>query len=184
MRSVCTYQKGEPASVMLPPQAAQLPGLIFHLRRSPAVRTANLSPDETAYFRRLVTSLSVFATLVLVQPTLTGYERGRPAARLTLDPGAMSADRSLLLDTYLKIILCHGANLAQLRRGATADPELEKLEKAAHDDVERLEGERFPCPEVFECDQYGSKARYLVQKLNPDVPFTTFLQGLYTKVVS
>ena len=153
----------------------------------PAVRTANLSPDETAYFRRLVTSLSVFATLVLVQPTLTGYERGRPAARLTLDPAAMSADRSLLLDTYLKIILCHGANLAQQRRaagGANADPELDKLEKAAHDDVARLEGERFPSPEVFECDQYGSKARYLVQKLNPDVPFTTFLQGLYTKVVS
>ena len=34
------------------------------------------------------------------------------------------------------------------------------------------------------CDRYGSKARYLVQKLNPDVPLSTFLQGLYKAIVS
>ena len=37
MRALCEYAKGNPASVLLPPQAAQLPGLVFHLRRSPAV---------------------------------------------------------------------------------------------------------------------------------------------------
>ena len=33
------------------------------------------------------------------------------------------------------------------------------------------------------CEQYSSKARYLTQKLNPDVPLATFLQGLYQAIV-
>jgi len=186
IRGLCAFEKGDPASVALPPHAAQVPGLVFHLRRSPAVRTAGYSPDETAYFRRLLSSLSVFATLVLVQPTLTGFARGQPAARLPLEASAMSPDRSLLLDTYLKLILVHGANLAAMRRSADAshNADLQQLEAVARAELERLESERFPAPEVFECDQYASKARYLVQKLNPDVPFLTFLEGLYKAVVS
>ena len=31
---------------------------------------------------------------------------------------------------------------------------------------------------------FAFKARYLVQKLNPDVPLTTFLQGLYEAIVA
>lgn len=50
-------------------------------------------------------------------------------------------------------------------------------------DLKRHEEERFPAPETFECEQYSSKARYLVQKLNPDVPLSEFLQGLYKAVV-
>ena len=46
------------------------------------------------------------------------------------------------------------------------------------------ERERFPAPETFECEQYSSKARYLVQKLNPDVPLSEFLQGLYKAIVA
>ena len=187
MKSLCEYQKGDPASVMLPPHCAQLPGIIFHLRRSPAVRTSGLSPDETAYFRQLVSTLGLFSTLVLVQPTLTAYDRGgHPPRQLPLDPTAASPDRSLLLDTYLKLILCHGANIGQMRRSedAASNSELQQLESTSHAELEKRSNERFPAPEVFECEQYASKARYLVQKLNPDVPFTTFLQGLYKAVVS
>jgi len=50
--------------------------------------------------------------------------------------------------------------------------------------MEQREATRFPAPEVFECDQYSSKARYLVQKLNPDVPLAEFLQGLYKAIVA
>jgi len=184
MRALCDYQKGEPSSVNLPPQAGQLPGLVFHLRRSPAVRTTAVSPDETAYFRQLVASLSVFATLVLVQPTLVAYERGRPPAAMPLDPGAMVPDRSLILDTFLQVLLCHGSHIAQLRRTAPEDPSLKQLESAARQCVDTLEAERFPAPVVYECEQYASKARYLVQKLNPDVPLMTFLQGLYKAIVA
>lgn len=184
MKALCHYRKGEPGSVHLPPLAAQLPGLVFHLRRSPVVRTTGTSPDEAAYFRLLVGSLPVFSTLVTVQPTLVGYERGRPPTPLPLDPAAASPDRSLLLDTFLQVLLCHGANIAQLRRSPTASAELSAFLESAQGDVAALEEARFPAPEVFECDQYGSKARYLVQKLNPDVPLATFLQGLYQAIVN
>ena len=98
----------------------------------------------------------------------------------------MSPYRSLLLDTYLKMILCHGATISHLRRSpdAAINPELKALEDVAHAELEELQSERFPAPEVFECEQYASKARYLVQKLNPDVPFNTFLGGLYQAIVS
>ena len=186
MKALCEYAKGDPSSVLLPPHAAQLPGLIFHLRRSPAVRTASASPDETAYFRQLTASLAVYATLVLVQPTLRGYVRGQPPAPLPLDASSLSADRSLLLDTFLQVLLCHGANIGNMRRSAeyAAEPALTRLLEEAHADVAGLARERFPAPEVMECEQYGSKARYVVQKLNPDVPLTTFLQGLYQAIVA
>ena len=98
----------------------------------------------------------------------------------------MSPDRSLLLDTYLKLILCHGANIANMRRSpdGQADGQLAALDESATRERDKLASERFPAPEVFECEQYSSKARYLVQKLNPDVPFLAFLQGLYKAVVS
>ena len=194
MKALCDYRKGDPGTVMLPPPCAQLPGLVFHLRRSPVVRTTGTSPDESAYFRLLVGSLPVFSTLVIVQPTLVGYELGRPAQALPLDPAAMHPERSLLLDTFLNVLLCHGASIAQLRRaskdagggggGGPANAALSALEEAAHSDLEARELQRFPAPETFECDQYSSKARYVVQKLNPDVPLSTFLAGLYKAIVS
>jgi len=67
-------------------------------------------------------------------------------------------------------------------RGVTAS--LKQLESAARQCVDTLEAERFPAPVVYECEQYASKARYLVQKLNPDVPLMTFLQGLYKAIVA
>ena len=111
----------------------------------------------------------------------------------------MVPERSLLLDTFMKLILCHGAHIAQWRRsaaasgatpsggapaGAASDPDLEAIVESGRKDLEALSAARFPAPEVFECDQYGSKARYLVQKLNPDVPLLEFLQGLYKAIVA
>ena len=60
---------------------------------------------------------------------------------------------------------------------------MHRLVSAAQADRDLLETGRFPAPEVFECEQYGSKARYLTQKLNPDVPLSEFLQGLYKAIV-
>ena len=188
MKMLCHYQKGDPSTVLLPPHAAQLPGLVFHLRRSPAVRTTGFSPDETAYFRQLSATLSTFTALVAVQPTLMGYERGSGdrGVAMPLEPHAMAPERSLILDTFVKLILCHGAGVANLKRapGAASDPSLQAMLDAIERDRSALEDERFPSPEVFECEQYGSKARYLVQKLNPDVPLATFLEGLYKAIVA
>ena len=101
------------------------------------VRSTGYSPDESAYFRLLSSTLSVlarptrralpapcsalpapcasplgalptlctvcvaqvFATLVLVQPTLLSYELGGQGTPVPLEPSALSLDRTLILDT-------------------------------------------------------------------------------------
>ena len=69
-------------------------------------------------------------------------------------------------------------------RGDSPPEGVKAMFDAAKADMEALEQERFPAPEVFECEQYGSKARYLTQKLHSDVPLDEFLRGLYKAVVS
>ena len=122
-----------------------------------------------------------------MQPTLVGYALGQPSGQqLALDPSAMTGDRSLLLDTFLQLVLCHGSQIGQLRRNPETanEPALTQLETTARADMAEIASKRFPAPEVFECEQFQSKARYLVQKLNPDVTLTTFLQGLYKAIVA
>jgi len=185
IKAVCEYRQGDPASLQLPANVAHLPGLIFHLRRSPVMRTTGWSPDETAFFRLLASSLVTVSTLVLVQPTLVGYEVGRPSAALPLDSSAMHPQRTLLLDTFMQVLLCHGSSIATWLRSRDDDStvEVRRMVQACQDDMKKLQQDRFPAPEEFECEQYSSKARYLTQKLSPDVPLSTFLQGLYKAAV-
>merc|ERR1712083_377935 len=106
---------------------------------------------------------------------------------LPLDKSSMVQDRVLLFDSSTQVIVCKGAGIgAWLRSAQEADSavQLEKLVSSAKDDAALLEAGRFPAPEGFECEQYGSKARYLTQKLNPDVPLSEFLQSLYKATVS
>ena len=187
MQSLCEFRKGDPRTVILPPRLSQLPGILFHLRRSGAIRTSGTSPDLTAAFRLLASTLSVYNTLVLVQPTLLGYDAGRMHAGgvpLPLDGRSITPDRSLLLDSFRQVILCHSRQMVEAERGKNCPAEVKALFAAARADMAKLEAERFPAPEVIECEQYGSKARYLTQKLHSDVPLDEFLRGLYKAVVS
>jgi hypothetical protein len=185
MQSLCQYRKGDPRTIMLPPRLSQLPGILFHLRRSGAIRTSGTSPDLTAAFRLLASSLSVYNTLVLVQPTLLGYDVGRTGATpLPLDGSSITPDRSLLLDSFRQVILCHSRQLAQAEKSKTPPEGVKAMFAQARADMAKLEADRFPAPEVIECEQYGSKARYLTQKLHSDVPLDEFLRGLYKAVVS
>jgi len=186
VRKLSDYRKGDPASLSLPREIAQLPGLVFHLRRSNALRTSSASPDRTAFFRSLASTLSVFAMLVMVQPTLVGYQLNGPPHPLPLDNSAMAPERLLLLDSFTQVLVCKGAGIASwLRSPEQASNEgLQKLLAAAKEDAAQLEKDRFPAPEMIECDQFTSKARYVTQKLNPDVPLTEFLQGLYRAAVA
>ena len=122
---------------------------------------------------------------MLVQPTLLGYDVGRAGPTpLPLDGRSITPDRSLLLDSFRQIILCHSRQLAQLEKGGKPPAEVKQMFAQARADMARLEADRFPAPEVIECEQYGSKARYLTQKLHSDVPLDEFLRGLYKAVVS
>ena len=93
------------------------------------LRVAGFSPDRTAAFRLLASSLSVFSTLVLIQPTLTGLEPGRPPAPLPLDSASIAPSRTLLLDTFQQVVLCHGAHVAawMKEKDGKENPELQKL---------------------------------------------------------
>ena len=180
MKSLAQYRKGDPASVVPPPPLAQLPQLIFHLRRSGVLRVAGFSPDRTAAFRLLASSLSVFSTLVLIQPTLTGLEPGRPPAPLPLDSASIAPSRTLLLDTFQQVVLCHGAHVAawMKEKEPKENPELQKLLDDSRERAAALAANRFPAPERIECTQYSSKARYLTQKLHADVSLLDFLRAL------
>eukprot|EP00965_Chrysotila_dentata_P230862 6198030-Pleurochrysis_carterae.AAC.2 len=61
---------------------------------------AGNSPDRTAYFRVLASTLSVFSMLVMIQPTLVAYTLGRKPTPLPLDGAAMAQDRILMLDSF------------------------------------------------------------------------------------
>ena len=185
MKSLAQYRKGDPASVVPPPPLAQLPQLIFHLRRSGVLRVAGFSPDRTAAFRLLASSLSVFSTLVLIQPTLTGLEPGRPPAPLPLDSASIAPSRTLLLDTFQQVVLCHGAHVAawMKEKDGKENPELQKLLDDSRERAAALAANRFPAPERIECTQYSSKARYLTQKLHADVSLLDFLRALYKTTV-
>jgi protein transport protein SEC23 len=186
MRSLCTYSKSNPGSVMLPREAGILPGLVFHMRRSAVLRTSGLSPDRTTFFRLLASTLDTFSSLVLVQPTLIGYQLGGGSGRpLPLEPNSVAPDRVLLLDSFTQLVLCQGGALAMAARdaGSPAANEVEMLTRRVRADAEALGANRFPAPALIECEQGSSKARYLTQKVNPDVPLSTFLQGLYRAIV-
>ena len=74
--------------------------------------------------------------------------------------------------------------LAQAEKSKTPPEGVKAMFAQARADMAKLEADRFPAPEVIECEQYGSKARYLTQKLHSDVPLDEFLRGLYKAVVS
>jgi len=186
MKTLCAYSKGDPGSVALPPAAGIVPGFVFHLRRSPVLRTSGASPDRTTFFRLLASTLDTFSSLLLVQPTLRGFRVGSGgSAPLPLEPTSVTPDRLLLLDSFTQLVVCKGGALALAARSPGSPPaeEVQQLTDAVAAEAAALGAARFPAPLLIECEQGSSKARYLAQKVNPDVPLSAFLQGLYRAIV-
>merc|ERR1712125_13528 len=67
------YRKDDPASFSLGPEFCMFPQLMYHLRRSNFLQTFNASPDETAYYRTIITRENTTNTLVMIQPALLMY---------------------------------------------------------------------------------------------------------------
>ena len=154
MKSLAQYRKGDPASVGA--AAAARAAAAAHLPPPPlgVLRVAGFSPDRTAAFRLLASSLSVFSTLVLIQPTLTGLEPGRPPAPLPPDSASIAPSRTLLLDTFQQVVLCHGAHVAawMKEKDQKENPELQKLLDDSRERAAALAANRFARPS-------GSSAR-------------------------
>ncbi|CAK9139717.1 unnamed protein product [Ilex paraguariensis] len=169
------YRKDDPTSFTLNPSFSLFPQFMFNLRRSQFVQVFNNSPDETAYFRILLNRENVINAAVMIQPSLMSYSFNSLPAPALLDVASIAADRILLLDSYVSVVIFHGMTIAQWRNmGYQNQPEHQafaQLLQAPHDDAQMIIRDRFPGPRLVVCDQHGSQARFLLAKLNPSATY-------------
>jgi len=171
------YQRDAPESFRMPSSLSIYPQFMFHLRRSQFLQTANNSPDETAFYRIMLTRETVMNSLVMIQPTLFSYSFHGPPQPVLLDVSAISPDTILLLDSYFLIVSHRGSTIAAWHKaGYQEQPEHEAfraLLAAPVRDAKALAAERCPTPRLVECNQGGSQARFLLAKLNPSATHNT-----------
>eukprot|EP00899_Mesostigma_viride_P022815 jgi/Mesvir1/3718/Mv14997-RA.3 len=155
------YRKDDPASFSLSRPFSIFPQFMFNLRRSNFVQVFNNSPDETEYFRIILNRESVGNALVMLQPQLLSYSFNGPPEPALLDVASIAPDRILLLDSYFYVVVFHGSTVAQWRKaGYQHQPEHEAfahLLSAPLEDARAIVRERFPEPNLVECDQGGSQ---------------------------
>jgi protein transport protein SEC23 len=75
----------------------------------------NNSPDETAYNRMLLNRENISNAAVMIQPSLTTYSFNSLPQPALLDVASIGADRILLLDSYISVVVFHGMTIAQWR---------------------------------------------------------------------
>ncbi|KAG2320230.1 hypothetical protein Bca4012_053455 [Brassica carinata] len=169
------YRKDDPASFTLNQNFSLFPQFTFNLRRSQFVQVFNNSPDETAYNRMLLNRENISNAAVMIQPSLTTYSFSTLPQPALLDVASIAADRILLLDSYISVVIFHGMTIAQWRNlGYQNQPEHQafaQLLEAPQEDAQMIIRERFPVPRLVVCDQHGSQARFLLAKLNPSATY-------------
>lgn len=165
------YRKDDMSSFRLNENFSIYPQFMFHLRRSQFLQVFNNSPDETAFYRAVVSGEDVTNSLIMIQPTLTSYGFNSEPAPVLLDSVSAKPDVILLLDTFFHILIWHGETIAQWKKAGYQDqPNYEGFKlllEAPREDAQELLQDRFPIPRYIECDQGGSQARFLLSKLNP-----------------
>eukprot|EP01119_Soliformovum_irregulare_P003835 TRINITY_DN14893_c0_g1_i1.p1 TRINITY_DN14893_c0_g1~~TRINITY_DN14893_c0_g1_i1.p1 ORF type:complete len:787 (-),score=161.44 TRINITY_DN14893_c0_g1_i1:43-2118(-) len=176
-----TYRKDDPQSLTLSPNFSIYPQFMFHLRRSHFLQVFNNSPDETAFFRYILNRENVTSSLIMIQPTLESYSFEGPPVPVLLASTSVQADKILLLDTFFRVVVHYGENIAAWRKqGYHLDPSHEnfrQLLQAPKDDAEQLMKRRFPIPRYVECDQHTSQARFLLATVDPVITHTSMGGG-------
>lgn len=172
------YQKDSPELFMLLYEFSLYPQFMFYLRRLQFLQVFNNLPDETAFYRHVLTREDTNNSLVMIQPTLTLFsmeqEEGEP---VLLDLVSVKPDRILLLDTFFHILIYRGETIAAwYKAGYQNNPEYEDfknfLERPKAEAYELLQ-DRFPLPRYIDTEAGGSQARFLFSRLNP---LTTYQQ--------
>ncbi len=175
------YQRDAPDSFRMPPSMSIYPQFMFHLRRSQFLQTANNSPDETAFYRIMLSRETVTNSMVMIQPTLLSYSFNGPPQPVLLDVNAITPDTILLLDSYFLIVSHRGSTIAAWHKeGYQEQPEHEAfraLLAAPVRDAKASAAERCPTPRLVECNQGGSQARFLLAKLNPSATHNSYSSG-------
>ncbi|OHT11511.1 Sec23/Sec24 trunk domain containing protein [Tritrichomonas foetus] len=170
-RKFGTYNKGDPQSFSLGSSFVVFPQFLYHLRRSPFMNIFNSSPDYTSALRHSLLLEDVTNSLFMIQPTLMQYTLNAPPRAVILDTGNLQKNCVLLLDTFFRVLVWHGSDIAQWRdAGYQNQPEYANLKAILEEPVQEaneLIAERFPTPLLVSCDQDSSQSRYLLARCNP-----------------
>jgi len=176
------YRHGDVGSLRLHEDFTLFPVFMFHLRRCDLLQIFNSSPDETTFFRHTFNRSPVSDGIVMIQPALIVWDfSGKGPRPALLDSTSVQHDNILLLDTFFHVIIHYGATVAQWRKsGYQDDPQYAYFGQLLAEPIaegQRLVANRFPVPKLVECDQHGSQARFLYNKINPSMTHHQQSQG-------
>merc|ERR1719456_1504228 len=166
------YEPGNVASFDLPAEFRVFPQFVYHLRRGNFLQTFNASPDETAYYRIVITRENVMNSLVMIQPALLQYsfEEGPPQPVL-LDSASLKPNVILLLDSFFHVVIWRGETIQAWFDAGYQDKEeyanFKMLLQAPAEDAKAILDDRFPVPKFIQTNAGGSQARFLTSKVNP-----------------
>nr|PVC52144.1 protein transport protein [Theileria orientalis] len=175
------FQKNDVNSFRLSSQFSIYPQFMYHLRRSHFLQTFNASPDETAFYRTVLSRENVINSLVMIQPALLEYSFDSPTPQpVLLDAASLKKNVILMLDTFFQLVIWYGDTITHWReQGYQDNPEyahFKALLQMPLDDCKPFLEERFPTPKFIVCNQGGSQARFLLAKVNPSTTYTSGLQ--------
>uniref|UniRef100_A0A7S1NFL3 Protein transport protein SEC23 n=1 Tax=Eutreptiella gymnastica TaxID=73025 RepID=A0A7S1NFL3_9EUGL len=187
VRHFGTYTPNDPSSLKLSSDFTLFPIFMYHLRRSEFLQIFNSSPDETTFFRHTLLRENCSNAIIMIQPTLHSYSFNGPPQAVLLDSNSVMPDNILLLDTFFDVVIHHGMTIAAwYAQNYHEQPEhaaFKQLLLAPKVDAERLMADRFPYPKYTECNQNGSQARIVLNRLNPSVSYTNQQYGQQGQVV-
>jgi protein transport protein SEC23 len=163
-----TYIAGQPSTFSLDGRFAFLPQFLYHLRRSHFLTTFNSTPDQTSVSRHALFAEDVMNSMFMVQPSLMKFAIAADPVPVLLDTASIQPDVVLVLDTFFRVVVWHGATVARWRDDGHHQQEgLKVLLETPRQEAEELVAERFPTPALVSCDQGSSLARYLLTRCSP-----------------
>merc|ERR1712139_632183 len=165
------YRKDDASSFQLAPEFGVFPQFMYHLRRSNFLQTFNASPDETAYYRTIITRENTTNTLVMIQPALLVYTFDEAPQAVILDSSSLKPNVILLLDTFFHVVIWRGETIQAWYDAGYQEQEeyanFKALLTAPAEDAKAILEDRFPVPKFIQTNAGGSQARFLTSKVNP-----------------
>ena len=174
-RTFGRYLKGQPDTLVLPPEIMNLPEFMYNLRRGQFLSTFNSTPDLTASLRHALCWEDVSSSMFMIQPLLKKYMIGRQEEVVPLDMNEIRGDCVLLLDTYYRVLIWSGAEVAGWRKLMQENNDENEKEKFSNVALLletpkklalQISQQRCPTPLLVEADEGSSKARYLLSKVS------------------
>lgn len=197
MRKFATFTKEDPNSVCLPQTMPFFPQFTYFLRRSVVVQSEGNSPDETIYYRYILSKERITEALTIIVPVLTSYHYADGISPVDMDSRSLAPDTILLLDAFCNVLVWHGEHIHQwINEGLHLKEDYASLNnciKEAEDAAREIVEKRIPTPQFVVTHANGSQERILKCRVNPskqgstlvtdDIDFETFYKFLCKIVV-